>query len=118
MENNVTDKFLPVGTVVLLKGANKRLMITGFCTIPSSAEEKKVYDYSGCLFPEGILTSDKTALFNHDMIEKIYHLGLKDEEEENFKKKLNKYISEKGINNLDSHNTVVDTDNLSSNDVI
>ena len=24
------DKFLPIGTVVLLKGATKRLMITGF----------------------------------------------------------------------------------------
>ena len=27
-------KYLPIGTVVLLKGGQKRLMITGFCSIP------------------------------------------------------------------------------------
>ena len=31
------EKYLPVGTVVLLKGGKKRAMVTGFCSI--SGEE-------------------------------------------------------------------------------
>lgn len=85
--NNKYEKFLPIGTVVLLKGAKKRLMITGFCSY-DLADKTKAYDYTGCLYPEGIITSKETALFNHNQIEKIYFLGYSDQEEKNFKVKL------------------------------
>ena len=39
----MTEKYLPVGTIVLLKDANKKLMITGFGIIKPGS--KKVYDY-------------------------------------------------------------------------
>lgn len=91
--NNTVEKFLPLGTVVMLKGASKRLMITGFCTMAAEEEEETMYDYSGCMYPEGIISSDQTALFNHDQIEKIYHMGLVDEEEKDFKIKLNQLLS-------------------------
>ena len=35
-----------------------------------------------------MLSSTQNCLFNHDQIEKVYYLGLIDEEEEEFKKKL------------------------------
>ena len=90
--NNVGEKYLPIGTVVLLKGAKKRLMITGFCSMP--AEDKSVmYDYSGCLYPEGFLSSNQTALFNHDQIQTVYYLGLVDDEEKKFKQNLNVIVS-------------------------
>lgn len=73
------DKYLPIGTVVLLKTATKRLMITGYCSAKPE-EPNKVYDYVGLLFPEGNLAGDEVALFNHDQIEKISHMGLVDEE--------------------------------------
>lgn len=85
--NNQYGKFLPIGTVVLLKGAKKRLMITGFCSF-DEAKKDKAYDYTGCLYPEGIISSKQMALFNHSQIDKIYYLGLQDQEERNFKKKL------------------------------
>lgn len=81
-------KYLPIGTVVMLKGGTKRVMITGFCPIPEN-EKDKIWDYSGCMYPEGFLSSKQTCLFNHDQIEHIYHMGLIDEEEKNFKEKLN-----------------------------
>ena len=34
------EKFLPIGTVVLLKGGKKRAMITGFCSIAQENQEK------------------------------------------------------------------------------
>ena len=85
----IGERYLPIGTVVILKGAKKRVMIVGFCAVMESNKEK-IYDYSGCLYPEGLLSSDQVALFDHEQIETIYHLGLADDEEEkSFKEKLN-----------------------------
>ena len=50
------EKYLPIGTVVLLKGAEKRVMITGFCaTELKESDETKTWDYSGCIYPEGFI---------------------------------------------------------------
>lgn len=81
------EKYLPIGTVVMLKGGTKRIMITGFSAIEGN-EEKKIWDYSGCLFPEGILVLGQAALFNHSQIEKIEYMGYIDDEEKEFKLKL------------------------------
>ena len=88
------EKYLPIGSVVLLKNAKKRLMITGFCVIPNDSEEE--YDYSGCLYPEGIISSDEVAVFNHNQIEKVFSAGFSDNEEKEFKEKLKKML---GSNN-------------------
>ena len=85
--NNNLGKFLPIGTVVLLKGGKKRLMITGFCSFDEEKKDK-AYDYTGSLYPEGIISSKQMALFNHNQIEKVFYLGLRDEEEQKFKQKL------------------------------
>jgi len=86
------DKFLPIGTVVLLKGGRKRAMITGFCSVAQENQEK-VYDYSGCVYPEGYLSSNQVCLFDHDQIEKIFFVGYEDEEEKAFKDKLTKIVA-------------------------
>ena len=90
----IKEKYLPIGTVVILKGATKRLMISGFCAIDNSNKDK-IWDYSGCMYPEGFLTSDQICLFDHEQIEKIYHIGLSnDEEEKEFKENLNTFMLE------------------------
>lgn len=91
---NMYEKYLPIGTVVMLKNGRKKLMITGFCTM-TEAEKGKVYDYSGCLYPEGFIKSNQFFLFNHDDIDKIHHIGLIDEDETKFKDKLEKLLEEK-----------------------
>lgn len=77
-------KFLPIGTVVMLKNGKKRAMICGFCPI----SEGKTYDYVGCLYPEGVISSDKSLLFNHNQIEQIFFKGYVDEEQKQFMIKL------------------------------
>lgn len=112
--NNNYQKFLPIGSVVLLKGATKRLMITGFCTMAVD-DKSKMFDYSGCLFPEGVISSNETALFNHDQIEKIFCIGFKDEEQEKFMTRL-KELLDKNPNGLGVVNNTSNTtqDNSSS----
>ncbi len=90
------EKYLPIGTVALLKGGKKRVMITGFCAI-AQEDQGKVYDYSGCIYPEGFITSNQVCLFNHDQIEKIFHVGLEDDEEKEFKAKLNDLVKSMGV---------------------
>ena len=67
-------------------------MITGFCVSPNE-DEKVMFDYSGVVFPEGMITSDQNALFNHDQIERVDYLGLVDEEEKSFKAKLSELLN-------------------------
>ena len=54
---------------------------------------QKMYDYCGCLYPEGMISSDQTALFDHDQIEKLYYVGLQDEEEKKFKEQLKELLA-------------------------
>lgn len=70
---------LPIGSVVLIEGGDKRVMICG--RIQSRSGDDKIYDYSACYYPEGILGTDSLFFFNHDSIEKIFFLGFQDEEE-------------------------------------
>ena len=86
------EKYLPIGSVVLLKNGKKRLMITGFCVIPNDGD--KEYDYSGCLYPEGMLSSDEIAVFNHNQITKVYSAGYSDDEEKEFKKNLKEALKQ------------------------
>lgn len=71
---------LPIGSVVLLKESEKRLMVIGFCQAKPE-DTSKVYDYCGCLYPEGYLDAEKIYLFNHGQIEKVYSVGYMDEEQ-------------------------------------
>lgn len=81
--NGNNEKYLPIGSVVLLKKAKKRLMITGFAVRSDNAPDK-VFDYVGCLFPEGMLSADKNLLFNHEDINVVYALGYSDDEQKRY----------------------------------
>ncbi len=74
---------LPIGSVVLLKGGNKRVMICG--RIQTRAGEEKIYDYSACYFPEGIVDPSNMFFFDRDAIDVIFFIGCQDEEELRFR---------------------------------
>ena len=44
---------LPIGSVVLLNGGEKRLMICG--RVQTDVATGKTYDYSACFYPDGII---------------------------------------------------------------
>lgn len=90
-------KFLPLGSVVKLKGATKRVMICGRVQVDTSTQ--KEYDYSACAFPEGIIKSDEMILFNNEDVDTVYFLGLQDEEEFKFRGFLNAKIGGKKDDN-------------------
>ena len=81
----MTD-LLPIGSVVLLKDGEKRLMIIGI--LQSNPEDGREYDYLSCLYPEGFVGPDYTYLFNHEDIDRIDAEGFADEEHDLFREKL------------------------------
>ena len=95
------EKFLPIGSVVLLKGGKKELMITGYCIIPNGQEivkdsenELNMRDYCACTYPEGIINSDVAYAFDHNQIDKICFMGYETEASKQVSKSITDNIEE------------------------
>ena len=77
------ESLLPVGSVVLLKGASKRVVIIGRIQVMSG--DPTVYDYVSCPFPEGLVDTNELFFFNRDDVERVYFIGFQDQEELQFR---------------------------------
>lgn len=97
MENEeVKGKYLPLGTIVLLKGGKKELMIMSYCVIPTGTafdkngevKEAMMLDYGACPYPEGMVSSEQIFAFNHEQIEKVCFMGYETEQH----KQLSKFL--------------------------
>ena len=76
---------LPIGSVVKLKEAEKKMMIIG---ILQENGDGKNYEFMGCPYPEGVLDSDSMYLFNNEDVENVCFLGYDDIERQVFIKNL------------------------------
>lgn len=74
---------LPIGSVVLLKGGRKKLMIIGLKPVKEE-EPDTIYDYIGVLFPEGFISNEYNFLFNHGDINDVVFLGYNNPERKIF----------------------------------
>lgn len=90
------EQVLPIGTVVMLKGGIKRLMIVGY-QLSSADDTSKVYDYAGCLYPEGFMGAEKMLMFDHSQIEHIFAMGLQNPEQMAFRKELEAELDRQGL---------------------
>lgn len=86
---------LPIGTIVLLKEGEKRLMVCGIKQTDAAGDGTE-YDYIGVLYPEGHIGEQFQYLFNHEDIDNIIFRGYEDGEREEFLKKL-EALYEKGF---------------------
>lgn len=85
------ENLLPVGTIVRLKDGIKTIMVTGF--FPVSSDDNKMYDYSACFYPEGLISSEINMLFNHEQVDEILYSGYNSKEHQDFKSKLKEYVA-------------------------
>lgn len=84
---------LPIGSIVLLKDAEKRLMISGIKQCGKEDPEQE-YDYLGVFYPEGNINEEYQFLFNHSDIDKIFFRGFDDIERQTFIDRLDEYYQE------------------------
>ena len=92
LTNDVRD-LLPIGSVVLLKNAKKKLMIFGVRQTNSKTGQE--YDYIGVLYPEGNMGEEIRFLFDHSDIDQIIFKGYDDDERAQFLESLKGYLANK-----------------------
>jgi len=81
----MNSKYLPIGSVVLLKNAKKRVMVIGYL---SKSSTNNTYDYTACIYPIGIVDSKNLIFFNHDDIDIVFSYGYQNEDYDKLKKQL------------------------------
>ena len=67
---------LPIGSVVRLDAGERNVMICGRIVVPEGTD--KIYDYAGCVYPEGI-SSNEDLVFFQDTDELTYRAEVLDE---------------------------------------
>ena len=82
-------ELLPIGSVVLLKDAVKKLMIYGVGQTDATTD--KDYDYIGVMYPEGNMGEGSQYLFNHGDIDQVFFRGFSDDERDTFIERLRDY---------------------------
>ena len=89
-------EFLALGSVVIVKGSTKKLMVISRAIAIPQNEGTRYYDYGACLYPEGLL-GDQLAYFNHDAIQKVVFEGYENEENELILETLKENLSKVSI---------------------
>ena len=77
-------EYLPIGSVVLLKGAKKKLVVMGIMQF-SNEEKDRVFDYIGVPYPEGNFGKGN-VLFNNEDINDVIFRGYENPERDAFMK--------------------------------
>jgi hypothetical protein len=74
---------LPIGSIVYLNEGTSKLMILNRGPIIELDEEQKMFDYSACVYPQG-LVADSVLYFNEENIDEVIYEGFKDSDEDRF----------------------------------
>lgn len=67
------NRFLPIGSVIVLKKSNESIMIVGYGV--RVEKEKTTYDYAGCYMPVGCTDPKSAVYFNQTDIKTILFIG-------------------------------------------
>ncbi|MGY3777382.1 DUF4176 domain-containing protein [Isobaculum melis] len=89
------NEFLAIGSIVYLKDSLKKVMITGRVMHIEENDEKKMYDYCGCIYPDGV-DSNKMLVFNRVDVNSVVFKGYQDDDEIEMRKRMHLWLQENG----------------------
>ena len=84
MKKEALRNILPLGSVITLKKGR----------IQEERSSGILYDYAAVLYPEGILDASELYMFQGEDIDRIYHVGLQEEEEFAFRSYMEQKLKE------------------------
>jgi hypothetical protein len=87
---------LPIGSIVYLKEGSSKLMILNRGPIIELDGEQKMFDYSACVYPQG-LVADSVLYFNEENIDEVIFEGFKDSDEDRFHSLYKQWLKENEI---------------------
>ena len=70
MSEKKNGKFLPLGSIVRLKGGQLPVMIIGYTVVPKD-DPNTIFDYNATFYPMGTLETNVITPFNHKQIEEV-----------------------------------------------
>lgn len=98
MEMN-KERLLPIGSVVLVKGSIKKLVIVARGLAAKENEGLKIYDYGAVTYPEG-LVGENLLNFDADSIEEVIYEGYSDKDEERMEANIESWLEETRAKNV------------------
>ena len=84
---------MPIGSVVRIGDADKRLIIIG--RAQRKAGEEDLYDYCSVPFPEGYLDGEHLIFHDHGDITYIFRVGYINDAEMDLQQRLEDFLKEK-----------------------
>jgi len=87
-------RLLPIGTILKLDPeSDEKVMIVGRL-VKRGAEGDKMWDYCGCVAPQGINSEEELVFFDHEQVKQLLFIGFQDEDELKYGIALATYIEE------------------------
>ena len=84
-------QFHPLGSIVIVRGGVKKIAIIARGIAAKIDGSPKLFDYAGCLYPEG-LVGEQVMYFNHADIAKLVFTGFTDEDNDMMVDNINSWI--------------------------
>ena len=88
---------LSIGSVVYLAEGNQKIMILNIGPLVEKEGVKYYFDYTGCLYPEG-LDPEQVYYFNDNDIDEVIFEGFTDEDGKRFIELYDKWVKENKSN--------------------
>ena len=80
MKNAERIEYLPLGSVVILRGGVQKVVINARGLVTLAVDPAGFFDYGGSLYPQGII-GDQILYFNHKDIAKVVFEGYSDDDD-------------------------------------
>lgn len=93
--------FLPLGTVLYIKGGFEKVMIISRGLLVNVREKECYFDYGACRYPQGMV-GDEVLYFNHEDISKVVFKGYDDEDSKALNDGINHWLNEMNIEKSDT----------------
>ncbi|MBQ8327758.1 MAG: DUF4176 domain-containing protein [Lachnospiraceae bacterium] len=91
MKDKSRIDYLPLGSVVILKGGVQKIVIISRGLVTAATEPAGFFDYGGCVYPQGII-GDHILYFNHKDIVKVVFSGYSDDDDKMMVDNINEWF--------------------------
>ena len=100
MEEKEKVDYLPLGSIVILKGGVQKVVIIARGLVTAVTTPAGFFDYGGCLYPQGIV-GDQIMYFNHSDIAKVVFEGYTDEDDKMMVDNINEWYRNSDFDRVD-----------------
>lgn len=86
----MNSRYFPIGTVVLLRGGSKKVMVIGYFGVDA---EGTAVDYMGVMYPDGFMDANTIIGFDGSQVQEIIYEGYRDVEQNALFQQLDAFAS-------------------------